>query len=264
MAEIKWDQSGDRIFEVGVDRGVLYPPKKSGVAWNGLLRVSQGIDGGSPEPYYIDGMKFRNETTPEEYVGSIEAFTYPEEFSELNGDLSSGHGLYYGQQRRDEFGLSYRTLIGNDVSGDKHAYKIHLIYNVKVAPSDEEYASIGSTVEPMNFSWAISTRPEVVSGRRPTAELVIDSRKTTPELLGRLEGILYGTRNASPKLPSVWDVVEMFDDWPEMQINRKPDGLNPLSYRGYKDLKGNNLVGLYKKPEDSRLKPSNIPGLYII
>lgn len=264
MSSIEWDGVGDRVFEVGIDRGVLYPPKGEGVPWNGLIRVSQGTDGGGPEPYYIDGFKVRNEVTPEEYVGAIEAYTYPEEFSELNGDMSSGGGLYYGQQKRDEFGLSYRTLIGNDVSGDQHGYKIHLIYNVRVAPSNEEYGTNAATLEPVNFSWSISTRPEFISGRRPTSELIIDSRKTPKDLLKRLENLLYGTKNTTPKLPSMWDVVELFDDWPEMQIVQRIDGMNPLRYQGYSDLKGNNLVGLYKKTNNSRLKPSDVPGLYRI
>lgn len=265
MAEIQWDQVGDRLFEVGVDRGVLYPPKSPGVPWNGLIRVSQGAEGGAADPHYIDGFKYRNEVTPEEYVGTIEAFTYPEEFSNLNGDLTSGTGLHYGQQDRPEFSLCYRTKIGNDVDFESHAYKLHLLYNVRVAPSTEDYGTIGESVDPMNFSWAISTRPEIIPGRRATAELVIDSRKALYGRLYRLERILYGDKNEAPRMPTMWEVVEMFNDWPYIQINRRPTtGLNPLSYKGLHDLQGNNRTGLYTAPPETRLKKTAIPGLYKI
>lgn len=265
MAEIKWDEVGERFFEVGVDRGVLYPPNAIGVPWNGLISVKQGTDGGGADPHYIDGVKYRNETTPEEYVGTIEAYTYPEEFSNLNGDLTTGSGLHFGQQDRPEFGLSYRTKIGNDVDAENHAYKIHLIYNIRVAPSSEDYNSIGDNVDPMNFSWPITTRHEIVPGRRPTAELVIDSRSASQSDLYVLERILYGEGGTAPRLPDIWEVVDIFDDWPFVQINRRTTtGLNPLSYKGLHDLKGNNRRGFYRAPSETRLKETTIPGLYRI
>lgn len=265
MAEIKWDEVGERFYEVGVDRGVLYPPTGNGVPWNGLISVKQGAQGGTAKPYYIDGMKYRNETVPEEYVGSIEAFTYPEEFSILNGDLTSGSGLHFGQQDRPEFGLSYRTKIGNDVDGQNHAYKIHLVYNIKVAPSSEDYMTMSDGVDPMNFSWPITTRHMIIPGRRPTAELVIDSRTAGRRELYVLEEILYGSNVAKPRLPDAWEVVDIFDDWPHIQINRIPaSGLNPLTYKGLPDLKGNNRRGFYKATEETRLKETSIPGLYRI
>lgn len=264
MAKIQWDKPGERLFEVGVDRGVLYPRGSYGVPWNGLVSVAQTGDGGSSYPYYIDGYKFYNDSTPEEFSGTIEAYTYPKEFATLNGDHTNGSGLYYGQQDREEFDLSYRTGVGSDT--EQHlGYKIHLLYNVLAGPSSETYSTVSNSTDPMNFSWGITTRGVRVSGVRPTAELVIDTTVADPEKVSLLEDILYGKPGYGPKMPTQTQVIELFDDWPYLELTiDRVTGINPLSYDGYKDLKGDVSYGIFEIPQDTRLSQDGVSGFYRI
>lgn len=262
MAKIEWDKPGDRIFESGVDRGVLYPKNSPGIPWNGLVNVTQSGDGGGSDPYYIDGYKFYNDSTPEEFSGTIEAFTYPKEFSILNGDHTNGTGLYYGQQDREEFNLSYRTNLGSD-SETNLGYKIHLLYNVLAGPSSESYSTLNNTPDPLNFSWGITTRGVRVSGVRHTAELVIKSTEVNSSTLSLLEDILYGVPGKNPRMPELEEVIDLFGDWPYLEIIRdQSDGLSKLKHEGLHDLKGNYRKGLYKAPKETRLYETPIPGLF--
>lgn len=264
MAKVQWDSLGERFYEVGVDRGVLYPNDSAGVAWNGLISVNQTPSGGEAKPLYLDGLKYENRSAAEDFSGSIEAFTYPDEFSTIMGDETSGSGLHFGQQPHREFGLSYRTMIGDDTGVRRH-YKIHLLYNALATFTTESYSTLGNPADPSNLSWTITTRGVIVAGRKPTAELIVDTRDAAPERINTLERILYGESGVNPRMPELWEVVDIFDDWPRIQINRrKLTGLNPLSYKGLHDLKGNNRRGLYLADKNTRLKPTTVPGLYRI
>lgn len=195
--KIVWDQLGERLYETGVDRGVLYPQDKTGkypigVAWNGLTSISEAPSGAEPTPLYADNIKYLNLISAEEFGATIEAYTYPEEFEKCDGSAELKPGVTIGQQPRDGFGLSYRTIIGNDIDGDEHGYKIHLIYGAKAAPSDKGYETINDTPDAITFSWEITTTPVPVTGFKPTASLTINSTKVAEENLAALEKILYG------------------------------------------------------------------------
>lgn len=215
MAKITWDGTGERIYETGVDHGVLYPygsseaPYATGVAWNGLTNVSESPSGAEPSPIYADNIKYVNLMSAEEFGATIEAYTYPEEFAECDGSKELAPGVYAGQQARKTFGLCYRTKIGNDVDGEDHGYKLHLIYGALAAPSERSYASINDSPEASTFSWEISTTPVEVTGGKPTAYLSIDSTKADPTKLAALEKILYGDGATGPKLPLPDEVAEM-------------------------------------------------------
>lgn len=207
MAKITWDGTGERIYETGVDHGVLYPygsseaPYATGVAWNGLTNVSESPSGAEPSPIYADNIKYINLMSAEEFSATIEAYTYPEEFAECDGSKELAPGVYAGQQARKTFGLCYRTKIGNDVDGEDHGYKLHLIYGALAAPSERSYGTINDSPEASTFSWEISTTPVEVTGGKPTAYLTIDSTKADATKLAALEKILYGDGATGPKLP---------------------------------------------------------------
>lgn len=220
MAKLKWDQTGERLYETGVDRGVLYPADENGtyptgVAWNGLINVTESPSGAEPTPLYADNIKYVNMMSAEEFGGTIEAYTYPPEFAECNGAKSAATGLYVTQQARKTFGFCYRTLIGNDVVGNDFGYKLHLVYGALAAPSEESNASINDSPEAKTMSWEFSTTPVNVTGFKPTAHLIIDSTKVTPEKLADLEKILYGDdTSATAKLPLPDEVISTINGSP--------------------------------------------------
>lgn len=197
MSKIVWDAIGERIYETGVDRGVLYPRSAAGiypegVAWNGLTNVTESPSGAEPTPLYADNIKYLNLMSAEEFEATIEAYTYPDEFAVCDGSEELTPGVFIGQQTRKEFGLSYRTKIGNDTDGEGHGYKIHLIYGALAAPSEKGYQTINDSPEAITFSWSVTTTPVPVKDHKPSAQLTVDSTKVTPEKLAALEVILYG------------------------------------------------------------------------
>lgn len=211
---LEWDKAGERLYETGVDRVVLYPirdtisdptdPYDAGVAWNGVTAISQSASGGEPSPLWADNIKYLNLMSAEEASLSIEAYTYPDEFEECDGTREIVTGAIIGQQPRKMFGLSYRTLIGNDQKQSDFGYKIHLVYGCLASPSDRSYATVNDSPEAISFSWSVTTTPVEVSGFKPTSIVTIDSTVTTAAKLAALESILYGTggtTTVNPKLP---------------------------------------------------------------
>lgn len=206
MSKLVWDQTGERLYETGVKQGVLYPqgtdgkyPK--GVAWNGLTTVTESPSGAEATPLYADDIKYLNLISTEELGGTIEAYTYPDEFAECDGSAAIATGVYIGQQPRKTFGLSYRTTLGNDVDSNAHGYKLHLVYGALASPSEKAYATINDSPEAITFSWEFSTTPVNVNGFKPTANIVIDSTKVKAENLANLEKILYGDTDTEARLP---------------------------------------------------------------
>lgn len=211
MSRLTWGATGKRYYETGVDRGVLYIGGQPGVPWTGLTSVSESPTGGEARPYYLDGVKYLNLSSGEEFEATIDAFSSPPEFGPCDGTASIQNGLFVTQQPRKSFGLSYRTMIGNDVDGSEHAYKIHLVYNAIAAPSDRTNNAIGESAEPMSLSWSITTLPPILTGFKPTAHFVIDSRSTPTEVLLEVEDILYGSGVADSSLPSAQELVDIFN-----------------------------------------------------
>lgn len=212
MAKLKWDQTGERLYETGVKNCVLYVQGDSGtypngVAWNGISTVTESPSGAEASAVYADDMKYLNLYSTEEFAATIEAYTYPDEFAACDGSAELADGVTVGQQDRKTFGMCYKTTLGNDTEANKHGYKLHIIYGAKAAPSEKAYATINDSPEAITFSWEISTTPVSVSGFEPTASLVIDSTKADPTKLAALEAILYGTdtepsgSNPGPRLP---------------------------------------------------------------
>lgn len=196
--KIQWDEVSKRLYETGVDRAVLYPVSDTGtypegVAWNGIVGISESPSGAEANAKYADNIKYLNLISAEEFGATIEAYTYPDEFAECDGSAEPLAGLMLTQQPRKAFGLAYRTFLGNDVEGQDYGYKLHLIYGAMAAPSERGYQSINDSPEAITFSWEVTTTPVEVSGYRPTASLVIDSTKVNATKLAAFEAILYGT-----------------------------------------------------------------------
>ena len=222
MSKLVWDKSGARIYETGVDRGVLYPQSAEGaypkgVAWNGLTAVTESPSGAEATALYADNIKYLNLLSTEEFGATVEAYTYPDEFGICNGEAELSKGVSVGQQARRAFGMAYRTKIGNDIDSNDHGYKLHLIYGALAAPSENAYATINDSPEAITFSWQISTTPVEVPGMKPTASITIDSTKVDKEKLAALEEILYGKDAASgsdqgvdPRLPLPSELVTLF------------------------------------------------------
>lgn len=206
MSKLVWDKVGERLYETGVRMGVLYPQDATGnyplgVAWNGLVSVSESPSGAEASPIYADDIKYLNLISAEDFGATIEAYTYPDEFAECDGSATLADGVFIGQQKRKPFGLCYRTAIGNDVDDNEHGYKLHLIYNALAAPSEKGYSSINDSPEAITFSWEVTTTPVAVAGFRPTASLVIDSTKVDAAKLTALEAILYGSQGTEARMP---------------------------------------------------------------
>ena len=213
--KLVWDDTGNRLYETGVEKGVLYPKQSDGsydggVAWNGLVSVSESPSGAEATPLYADNVKYLNLMSTEEFGATIEAFTYPAEFEACDGSANIGVGVAIGQQTRSIFGLSYKTKLGNDVDGNDHGYKLHLIYGALAAPSAKAYETINETPEAITFSWEISTTPVEVEGFKPTATVVINSTKVDADKLATLEDILYGTADVDPRMPLPNELLALF------------------------------------------------------
>jgi hypothetical protein len=215
MPTLVWDQVGERLFETGVDHGVLYIPDATGVyatgvAWNGLTTVTESPTGADSNAQYADNIKYLNLISVEEFGATLEAFTYPDEFAEFDGLGVPSPGVVIGQQHRKMFGLSYRTRLGNDVEGNEYGYKLHLVYGCQASPSERAYNTINDTPEAIAFSWAISTTPVPVTDYKPTALIVVDSTVVDPTALASLEDALYGGATGTAKLPTPDAVIAMF------------------------------------------------------
>lgn len=215
--KLKWDQTGERIYETGVDRGVLFVYDTdqnkygTGVAWNGLTKVNESPSGAESNPQYADNTKYLDLYSAEEFGATIEAFTYPPEFEECDGSVELVQGVTIGMQNRKMFGFAYRTLVGNDTKGTDFGYKIHLVYGAKASPSEKSRDTVNDSPEAVTFSWEVTTTPVTVEGFKPTAHLIINSTLVNPTKLQEFEAKLYGDDSAgTPTLMMPDEVKAMF------------------------------------------------------
>lgn len=210
---LTWDKTGDRLYETGVDHGVLYIPTAGaytvGYAWNGLTAITEAPSGAEASPIYADNIKYLSLTSAEEFGGTIEAYTYPEEFGQCDGTAEPVAGVLIGQQARKSFGLCYRTLLGNDTEGQDHGFKLHLVYGAQAAPSEKAYSTVNDSPEATTFSWEFTTSPVNVTGRKPTSILTIDSTKVDKTGLSELLEILYGKATAPARMPLPDEIITL-------------------------------------------------------
>jgi len=213
--KIQWDQIGDKKYELGVDHGVLFLQENDGsypkgVPWNGLTNVTESPEGAEPNDIYADNIKYGSLRSTETWKGTIESYTYPDEFAECNGEAEVAKGVYIGQQSRRSFGFSYRTNKGDDSAATVDGYKIHCVYGCTASPSEQTHETINDSPEPGTLSWEINTVPVSVVGNKPTATITIDSEKVDPAKLAKFEDIIYGSDGADARLPLPAEIIAIF------------------------------------------------------
>jgi hypothetical protein len=209
MTRLIWNQTGDRLYETGVDHGVLYPRLGPGVPWNGLVSVSENASGGEVESLYFDGVKYLDLVANEDFEATLDALSAPPEFASCDGSKALSPGLFATQQPRSTFGLSYRTLIGNDLDDISHGYKLHIVYNAVTSPASRDYKTTNSSPEPNVRQWTINTVPPPANTHKPTAHFVIDSTLVDPYMLADVESFLYGHDGQDPILLLQSEVIEI-------------------------------------------------------
>jgi hypothetical protein len=214
--KLEWDKTGERVYETGVDRGVVYPMSKGeypmGEAWNGLTNVTLTPSGAEATPLYANNHKYLNLMSVEELGGTIEAYMFPDAFAECNGLKELAPGVLMGQQKRKTFGFCFRNLIGNDEDGTAYGYKIHLVYGCLASPSEQANATVNDSPEAKTMSFEFTTTPvEVTVGDATytTASIEIDSTKVAKEKLAALEAVLYGSGDTEARLPLPSEVAEL-------------------------------------------------------
>ena len=212
--ELVWDATGERLWETGVDKVVLFPmisgEYQAGVAWNGVTNITESPSGAEASPFFADNVKYANLFSAEDFGATIEAYMYPDEFADCDGSVELAPGVRIGQQPRKPFGFAYRTLIGNDTENENYGYKIHLVYGAMAAPSEKAHNSVNESPELEPMSWEITTTPVNVAGYKATAHLEIDSTKTDAAKLAIIEAKLYGTSSEEPTLLLPDEVAEIF------------------------------------------------------
>ena len=204
MAVLTWDQTGEKLYETGVQKGVLYPMDGAvygkGVAWNGLTAVNETPSGAESTKLYADDIKYLDIRSAEEFGATIEAYSSPEEFDACDGTAELAAGVNIGQQNRKGFGFCYRSTIGNDTEYNNYGYKLHIIYGLTASPSERSYSTVNDSPEAATLSWEVSSTPVNVAGFKPTSIITINSKKINPEALKEIEDALYGTESVEPKI----------------------------------------------------------------
>lgn len=221
MSRLKWDQTGERLYETGTSKGVLFVQNDEGdygegVAWNGLISVKQNNDGAEPTDLYADNIKYLSLMSAENHKGSIDAYTYPEEFEECDGSAVVNPGVFVGQQSRTPFGMVYSTIVGNDTQGDAYGEKIHFVYNAKVSPSERAYETVNEDPDAITFSWEYTTTPVELEdiGLDPSAGITVSKKEVGADIYKELQDLVYGTSDKDPTLPTIQEIVAL----------TKPDG----------------------------------------
>jgi hypothetical protein len=234
MPVINWDNVGERTYESGLDRGVLYLPDGSAVPWNGLTSISEKVEK-SVESVFYDGAKISDLVTMGSFSATLASITYPEQMDVIEGTRELRHGVFLGEQSPTTFGLCYRTNIGNDIDGGEAGYKIHVIYNITAVPSDRNYASLNDSPELVEFEWELTTTPEYLDGFRPSAHMEIKTADLDPWLLAEIEEILYGGTIANASLIPMAELVDKINNWFRVQITDNGDGTFTArsDYAGY-------------------------------
>ena len=222
MPILEWDKVGSKVYETGLDRGVLYMPDGSAVPWNGLTSIIETFDK-STSSVYFDGMKISDLVSLGDFSATMKAVTYPEEFVEIEGSAKLRNGLFVGDQPPQTFCLCYRTKIGNDLDVEA-GYKLHLIYNLTAIPSDKTYIGIKDSMSLTEFEWKITSIPEDIPGFRPTAHITVNSIDIDPWLLEDLECILYGNSNNVAKLIPMPEIIDFINSWYRVKIIINSDG----------------------------------------
>ena len=266
MTRIQWNAPGERIFFTGLDRGVLFVEDRPGVPWNGLVAVSEQPSEGTITSRYIDGRKYLNTASIEEYGANIQAYTFPDEFEECDGVFFDEYGVGYGQQERKSFSIAYRTLVGNDLQSIDHAYRLHVVFDLTAEPSSVENGTLSDTINPNIFSWRVTSLPAepLYPGLEPVSHIIFDSRRVSREIMEKLEEWLYGTVGSDPRLPRFEDFKELFIAYGLRITPNEISGIANLVSSDIPDLAGSTSNGIYTRYPSSRLDETSQPGVFTL
>lgn len=223
MATLQWDKAGEKLYEVGVDRGVLYLRDGSVAVWNGLRSVDESYER-ETQSYYLDGVKYLQVQILGDFSARLMAYTYPDEFEKVNGSDEVAQGMFYHNQPPKPFDLSYRTRIGNDLDGIDHGYKLHVLYNVMASPDQVAYRTLEEQIQATELSWTLTGTPPYIEGHRPTVHVTIDSTKADPDVLEQIESTLYGSEFVNPYLPPIDELTDLFAMYGSLIIVDNGDG----------------------------------------
>jgi hypothetical protein len=303
VTRLVWDKPGQRFFEAGIDRGVFYMSNDLGVAWNGLTSVEENLEDTSSEPVFFDGTKIMDMALLGDFAATLSAFTYPDELLEYEGIVPTADGLYVDAQNPKQFGLSYRTRVGNDVDGTDLGYRIHIIYNITAVPDVKGYVTQSPGSGAVDFAWRLTAVPEAVPGLRPTAHVILDSRFLPADILRTIEDILYGTEGSEgsavydggyvadedrglidggypwdegdelpsnalnpgdPRIPPIDELIFIATVYgPKLVVPNTTTGL-ALLVPGEGDLTPTSVLGIFSALPETRLVPSGVEGLYVL
>lgn len=222
--QLVWDELEDRVYETGIDRGVLYVDGLDGVAWNGIINITETPSGGEARPLYIDGVKYLNLSAGEEFEANITAFYSPKEFDLCDGSIAIQPGVFANHQMRRPFCFSFRTKVGNAGAGQDAGYKIHIVYNAMALPTIRSYRSFAEASEAINLSWRIVTRSIPFPNLSPTAHITLDSTKLSPEAVAALEAVLYGSELEDPRVPMPEEILDLASLTSEFLVVDNGDG----------------------------------------
>lgn len=213
--KLVWDQVGEKFYETGVDRGVLFPmvdgAYAEGEAWNGLISVDEQPSGAEPTPLYANNRKYLELMSAEDFAMTIGAYTFPAGFRQCLGVKEIAPGVYVSQQTHVPFGMTYRTLIGNDTKKNAYGYKIHLVYGATAKPAEKSNKTVNESPEAAEMSWECSTTPVEVPNCDPAAHIEIDSTTVSAEVLKSIEDILYGTETVAARLPLPTELAQLLN-----------------------------------------------------
>lgn len=224
MSRLTWDDAGTRIFETGIDRVVLYSTNGMAISWNGIQRITEKTEGSATTPLYIDGVKFIEARVYGDFAATIEAYSAPIEFGAHDGTAFDFQGIGFGLQPVKPFAFSYRTLIGDENEREDLAYKLHIVFKAYATAAERSYTTLGGDVNPVTFSWDITTVPSRVVGRRPTAHLTIDSRYISKGLLEFIEANLYGGEGIVGQLTTMQDLLDKIEEYRQTHTGRFTSG----------------------------------------
>lgn len=223
MAALVWDKTGEHFFETGVSKGVFYDDEGRGVAWNGLTSFEESVSD-QVQAVHFDGLKFNDIVTVGDFAATMKAWTYPDEFLPYEGILEDQKGFFVTTQPRSKFGLSYQTIVGNDLEGVERGYKLHLLYNLTALPAVKSFSTLSLDTEPLEFEWTLTAIPEAIENYRPTAHVILDSRRIDPWLLEDIERIIYGSEDNDPYLPPLKGLATFIRKWDRLIITDNGDG----------------------------------------
>lgn len=259
MAKIEWDKPGERLYESGVDHGIFYTKTKA-TPWNGLINVVDSQVGHGINSTHMNSVKIYQESLVSDYKASVSSYTHP---SELDGYLTTDSGMTYTQQERLRFDFSYRSSIGSDLDPEKYAYQVHLIFNCILSPSDITHQTRSKDVSLSPMSWELNAIPQIISGRKATPHIILDSRYVPEKKLRVVERILYGSDGCDARMVTLVELLDIFEEWPKLEIiPRYSEGLSPLRYHTAQDLTGDPDQGIYTAPYGTRLVQQTVPGIY--